>query len=418
MIVMRAAFAILSLLSVFSVAGDEITSLPLPPRNALMLPIATPALAIAHDRDGVVIAWTARGELGLNRISIARLDSHGYVAGSIHEVPVSSSEAGIDANYPSIAMSPSGSGFTLAWMELLTATAGGDVRVMYCRLGADLTPSAASVLAWMKRDAVTSPVIVRSGEATWLAANNEVWKLRSDGTHEAPLETGLASSDMIANAPFPRLVAGGKAFTTTGCAPSCFHVTGGPFHGYCDQGPACTVTFGSGYALQLVSIYSRFESASFTFESDAQPAIQSDGRDVLIAWERGTQKFGGLVVVNRLDDRASDFYYNVPAKLQVVGTFGADTGRIRPDIATDGSRYVIVWDTKTLRGDHDVIGAMLDPNGTVTPFDVATSTADEREPSIISIRPGAFLVAYEKIGVDRRIAGRFITFDGRERAVR
>jgi len=415
MIVMRAAFAILSLLSVFSVAGDEITSLPLPPRNTLIPPVATPSVAMARDRDGVVIAWTARNELGLNRISIARLDSHGYVAGSIHEVPVVSPEEGIDANYPSIAVWPSGSGFTLGWMELLTTTARGDVRVVYCRLGADLTPSAAGVLTQMKSNAVTAPVVVRSGEATWIAANNEVWKLRDDGSHEAPLETGLPSSDMLASSPFPQLVAGTKAVTQSVCAASCFHFTGGPFGGYCDQGPDCTVTVGTGYALHLVSINSRSESSPLNFESDAQPAIESDGRDVLIAWELGTQKFGGQVVVNHLNAGASDFYGNYPSR---IGSFGADSGPIRPDIATDGSRYVVVWQTKTPLGDHDVIGVMLDRNGTVTPFDVATSTADEREPSVISIRPGAFLVAYEKIGVDRRIAGRFITFDGRERAVR
>ena len=84
----------------------------------------------------------------------------------------------------------------------------------------------------------------------------------------------------------------------------------------------------------------------------------------------------------------------------------------------DGSRYVIVWQTTTPAGDHDIAGASIDADGNVIPLTIAMSTADEREPSIISIRSGAFLVAYEKIGVDRRIAGRFITFDGRERAVR
>ena len=46
------------------------------------------------------------------------------------------------------------------------------------------------------------------------------------------------------------------------------------------------------------------------------------------------------------------------------------------------------------------------------------SSADERDPSVLALGGGTFLVAYEKmVGFERRIAGRFVTF-GRHRAAR
>ena len=56
---------------------------------------------------------------------------------------------------------------------------------------------------------------------------------------------------------------------------------------------------------------------------------------------------------------------------------------------------------------------------TVTFLPIATSSADERDPSIIALGDGRFLVAYEKIaGSERRLAGRFVDFGNRRRAVR
>jgi len=104
---------------------------------------------------------------------------------------------------------------------------------------------------------------------------------------------------------------------------------------------------------------------------------------------------------------------------QEIGTFGPDNMPVRPDVATDGERYVIVWQTRTPALDHDVVAVALDRAGHVTRYTIASSADDERNPSVIATRDGAFLIAYEKIsGTDRRIAHQFITFDGRSRTVR
>ncbi|MEO8034306.1 MAG: hypothetical protein ABI837_07715 [Acidobacteriota bacterium] len=61
---------------------------------------------------------------------------------------------------------------------------------------------------------------------------------------------------------------------------------------------------------------------------------------------------------------------------------------------------------------------MIDADGKVTPLSVASSPADERDPSVVAAGPGRFLVAYQRIqGDEQRIAGRTLTFGSRRRAM-
>src|SRR5258708_20600477 len=137
-----------------------------------------------------------------------------------------------------------------------------------------------------------------------------------------------------------------------------------------------------------------------------------------MAWYFGTQTTGGTVLAARVNPASFDFPGAVKTS-QSLGTFAPDSGQTRPDIATDGERYIVVWRTTSAAGDHDIVGASLDRNANVTPFSIATSSADERDPSIIAVGDGVFLVACETFseGV-RRIAGRYVTFGARRHAVR
>ena len=65
------------------------------------------------------------------------------------------------------------------------------------------------------------------------------------------------------------------------------------------------------------------------------------------------------------------------------------------------------------------MGAVIDRDSNVTPLSIATSSADERDPSVLAIGEGRFLIAYERFDAgERRIAGRILTLAGRRRAVR
>ncbi len=389
--------------------SSEIVSTPIAPRNNLLL-LGAPAIAMARDSEGVVIAWAERNDRGLNRINVARLNESAYQVGSIHVLPAGE---GADASFPSIASLPSGSGFTIAWMELESSS----VRTMVSRLDAALTPSTPVLLTASSVQSTRSPAVVRSGSSTWITSASLLWRVRSDGSFDPPIDSGVPASDMIANGALPRLVGAMKPFAIDTCLDRAgCQVWGGPFKGYCY--PECVVHTQQGYGLRLMAPYTTLSGPSFHYESDAQPAISGHDTEVLIAWYSGPESSGGAVVVNKLTDQSLADFGQLALQPRGLGDFPQEWGAIRPDIATDGERYVVVWQTK--RGiTHDIEGAAIDRDGTVTPFTVANSADDERDPSVISTRPGAFLVAYEKISpAGRRLAGRQITFDGRVRVVR
>jgi hypothetical protein len=375
---------------------------------------ATPAIAMARDSRGVAIAWTMSGPAG-ERIYIARLNGTGHVDGSTREVPVSSTTDPLDAISPSIASSETGSGFTLAWIEVSQTSPLLPARAMYCRLDADLKPSTPSVLRPLTE--LTSPVIVRSARTTWMAVGRDVWQVQGHSSLNGPIDTGLAAaSDMTVGTDFPQIVGSHRVTGDSTCDPSpgCRVPGGPPFGGTCyDQ---CRIDHYL-YSLDFLALYSAATSKIYSFESGAQPAVQSNGHDVLVAWFEGAPSNGGYVVAVRL---LPESFANFPKAISVVlGTFARGNGLTRPDIATDGQRYVVVWQTTSPAGDHDILGASIDANGEVTPLTIATSGADERAPSVVAVGEGTFLVAYEKFNSGGgRLAGRFVNFGNRRRAVR
>lgn len=65
---------------------------------------------------------------------------------------------------------------------------------------------------------------------------------------------------------------------------------------------------------------------------------------------------------------------------EVLGQFGPDSGPTRPDIATDGERYLVVWRTTSPTGDHDVDGASIDRAGNITHLAIATLRSRRARP--------------------------------------
>jgi hypothetical protein len=392
--------------------GDEFPSDALRPANA-RLDAVSPAVAMAQDLHGVAIAWTMRNASGANAVYVARLDADGRIVAPATEVHGIGIE--VEAYWPSIAALPGGTGFTLAWVELLREPRTDLVRGFYCRLDANLQPSEQHVLAIGRTVTIKAPAIVRSGTSTWMSFNGSVRELRADGSLGPELDAGAPVSDMVADSDFPKVVTGQSIETGWICTgdPTCS--LGGPFIGYCNE--ACRI-YRYAYELHFVSLYTGSAVRTMAFNSDSRPAVESDGRDVLVAWMNGEQTAGGTVTAVRLSGAS---FVNVDWELQNdldLGTFGPDVVATRPDIATDRERYVVVWSTKTSRGDHDIVGASVDRDGQVTPLSIATTEADERDPSVLMTAPGNFRVAYEKLGNgERRVATRSLKFNRRRRAV-
>ena len=398
--------------------GAEVATDPLPSRG-FSLPTNAPAVAMARDNKGVAVAWMMTGAGGGNRIHVVRLDGTAHFIGAVREIPIFATYEA-DASFASIAAAPDGNGFTLAWLEApyysTTVPAPSTWNAAYCQLDSDLHPMPPRFLA----EAISSPVIVRSEKSTWMTARGLLWEMRPDGSRSDFIVPGPIASDMTIAKGAPQ-IAGSQNVKTASftCSPdpNCT-VHGGPFRGFCYE--SCR-KYQTDYTLQFVALYTASASPAFSFYTDSSPAVASNGRDVLVGWFSGEQSKGGQVVVARMTPDSAAKVANAFAQPRVVGNFGPDGGLTRPDIATDGQRYLIVWRSTVPAGggSHDIVGASIAPDGTVTPLSIATSSADERDPSIVAIGSGSFLVAYEKLSAgERRLAGRIITFDDRRHAVR
>ena len=387
--------------------SSEISSGPLPlPTFTSLLP--APAVAMARDRTGVAIAWQMGGPDG-DRIDVVRLDETGHFKGQVQTMPATSSDF-IYALAPSIAAAPDGDGFTLAWLEIPAATVPV-TRAVYCRLDRELKPSPPAILLVTPQPA---PAIVRSGKRTWISAGAQAWELRDDGSLSAPLNAGMTATDMTVATDFPQIVALGRDVVTGRVCP-----LGCGGRGWICRCPFEPITIIRN-SLQFTSLYSLTASKQLDFPTDASPAVGSNGRDVAVVWLNAAQITGGGTVM--MSQLLSPSFANFPTAVyqpRALGSFAPDFGPTRPDIASDGNRYLVVWRTTASGGAHDIAGASIDRDGNVIPLSIATSTDDERDPSVIAMGNGRFLVAYDKLGSgDRRIAGRFVTFENRTHAVR
>jgi hypothetical protein len=388
------------------IVGDEIVSDPLRPRLAPALQVAVPAVSLAKDRSGIAIAWTMANGSGADRVYVARLDDSGHVAGSAREMPLATPAAQTHEVYPSIDAAPDGNGFVAAWMEIDPYNPM-IARAVVSRLDAALTPSAPSVL--FPGPLSTTPALVRTSHAkTWIGAGGFVWAVDANGALDGPFGGLISASDMTIAGGVPHL-AGSHAVKSTSYICSC-GIPGRPF----STCPNNCQIFPVSYALDVTAPPAVSVSKELKFASDAQPALASNGSDVVVVWFRGPQADGGDVVFTRMPLSSS-------AGVDIgkpLSSFPGDTGPTRPGVAVDGARYAAVWRVRTSAGDHDIDGVVIDAGDALTPLTIATTAADERDPAILSLGGGTFLVAYEtNIGTERRIAGRFVTF-GRRRATR
>jgi hypothetical protein len=402
------AFLLFQAVDAFSqTISAEIESGPLPSTNLVSSLLPAPAIAMANDRNGVAIAWLM--PVGnVDRISVVRLDSTGHFTGQVQTIPTASPDA-LYVVAPSIAAAPHGDGFTLAWLEI-SPTVPTTTRAAYCRLDRDVKPSTPTVLM-VRTQPVTAPAIVRSAKTTWITAGAVAWELRDDGSLNAQLNAGMNATDMTVATDFPQIVALAHVTGPLTCPLACRQA-----HTFCLCPPVPTPDTAS---LQFTSLYSVTASKNFEFDTDAAPAIRGDGRDVALVWLHGAHATGGSVVMSRLHPPSFTDFPTSVNQFRVIGSFGPDAGPTRADIAGDGERYVIVWRTAMADGSHDIVGAAVDRAGTITPLTIATSVADERDPSVVFMGGGMFLVAYEKrTDGERRLAGRIVTFETRTRAVR
>jgi len=149
---------------------------------------------------------------------------------------------------------------------------------------------------------------------------------------------------------------------------------------------------------------------SFSLQQDGYisthyPFITAGANEFLLVWKASTSIDGVLL----RPDGSNAGFITVPIANSLSGKRG-------PQVAFDGTRYLIVFDT-----DGDVWGAFVTPGVTYVaqPFAISATAAQEGAPTVAAIGPDRFAVAY---AIDsNQIGTRIVSFSeppSRNRAVR
>ena len=370
--------------------------------------VATPAVALARDGQGVAMAWSMRTADRVSHIHIARLDRFGQT-GPIRELPVALTTGRTDAVHPSLSRRAGADGFLLTWIE----ERDGLSRAAYSLLDSTLAPESPALLPGVR---LTSPALAYTGAVMWVTSNGQFWEIEANGAARGPFDAMWPASDITAPVTeVPFLVSGWRDPNVWTCDPAS-GCTIGSFPGIKVCKEECRIRKSS---LRLVMPYDVIETTLLDYRTEAEPAVESDGGKLVMAWFRGAQATGGDVVAAIIDPLTAPTFRSAIQAPLVLGRFGPDSGPTRPDIAVTERGTYVVWRTSSPGGDHDVAGALLRRDGTVEQFTVAESEADERDPSILALENGELLVAYVKIeSGESRIAWRVIGSQARRRVVR
>ena len=379
--------------------SDEVSTDPLPV-NAQGL---TNAIALAHDDQGTVIAWVMGDETGAARVFGARLDGTNHFSGGIHEMPLVSGNAVLHATAPAVAVL--GERVLVAWLEVTSPALLPTINFALC--DRDLNVLASNQLTPRPGPPVGTLMIRTSADRFWIVCSDLIFWLTPNGEFSSGSGFGRIADDATMTSGNLQITAHRSVQVQAGCTCP---VHGGPFNGFCQ--PSCVIIRDQPL-LYVLTLFGQVDEIAWPMAKDLPVAVRANGdRDDLLVWFSADG--GGYVWAARL-----------PSTLPIRGAFpkftlGVFQDRSRADIATDGTRYVVVWQTRTAAGDHDIAGASVEQDGTVIPLAISTTPMDEHDPSIVATGRGTFLVAYRKDGdalSDRRIAGRNVVFPSRRHAV-
>jgi hypothetical protein len=347
------------------VLGPEILSAPQPPASRVL----QPSVGIAADRGSAVVAWA-----GGDHVFVSVLGIDGRL-GEATDIPASAPVA------PSLVSFRGG--YLLAWVEKTVPE-----RAISVRLTAGLQPM-------QPQQAIIA----------------ETAQLRGDGT-SALLLTGSTAYALTEDAGLnlSKAIDAGDDIAVMGSSTSAhlWHEVNpcGHFNWGCGGTDLYVEVDGPDRKERITAIQTTTGMQTIT----SPAAIAFDGQRLLVACYNvevdvtHLSGFRGLVQV-----RPYDAVWLAPPI--TIGMIWDPSMPVRPSIASDGRRFVIVW--RSWNGEHyEVNGAIID-NSTlvVTPLEIARGPNDAFEPGIAAIAPGRFLITWTSLtATERRLGARFLDF--------
>jgi hypothetical protein len=381
-----AAFLVAPVAAQQPIIGEEVSSTPLD----VTLRRSQPPVALARDARGTVIAWLAGDSRGLGRVHVARIGFDHQIDGTVRVLPVVSN----DRDVTQISMASSAGSVVVTWNEIAPNNPAIQA-IAYARLDANLV--AAPPIQLFEFEQPGKPFIRATPDGFWLAAGKSLWHVSADGSHGPMISPGLAAEDLAVSDGNAQIV--GYQTTPKPICTGC-----GDRHSWC----TCPPPDAGKTRIALVTVFVRAGQLPYLFDQAPPAWVRNHDGESIVVWH-DNDSIRVVKLTSALEPDSSS--------LRTVG-IASRGNATQADLASDGKRWVIVWNTVAPGGDYDIVGTSLEPDGSLVPLTIATSTAHEFQPSIIATGPGEFLVAYRKQNVgEQRIAGRAITFPERRRAV-
>jgi len=334
------------------------------------------AASLARDGDGFVAAWSAGASS--SHIFAARLDASLTAIPPIREFAPFSGEA-YDASYPDIA--PIDGGYALVWIERERIAQPRAATVILARLSSGFEPQPATTVLPVI-DSGVARIVGGDANGVSVLVQGYVATVNANGTHLLTQLTNWDVDDAVA-------LGGSIGMTAVRFVPS-----------VCGR-------FGCLPSSSTVMMY----CGGFTMTGAIQSSIASAQDLTAIGYGGGTyvivslirNPIGSLSAI-RVRDKLR---LESPGAPLFLDHFVPDEVPVRPSIAWDGERFLIVW-----RSGHDIAGATIEENGAVHSFTLVATDDDERNPIVVGVLPGRFALAYE-VHVDaghRRLAARYVDF--------
>lgn len=365
--------------------GPEIASDPL----GASLPVtefAAPAIRLISDGGGYILTWSALGDDQRTHVYAGRLDATAHlVPGSVRAMPAWMG-GDVDAGSLSVAR-VAGGGYIASWLEVERGSTSP--RVALTSLDGSLNPQAPRI---MTTQCSAPPLLLRRGDQVLLAACTLLYTMDRNAQVVDVADLHLIADDL--------------AVTAAGNVGIIGHVSSHQVINCtffkCFSPPIVNDT----YTVTMIWLYrATLMPQTLRHLSTYSTAIASAGGGFLIVWTDATAESGGTLFATRNDE---PFLEDArPIEIAALHPDTAPPLPRQPQLASDGQRYVVVWQDQ-----HDIFGAVVDPGAkSAVPFTVSATAAAETEPSIVAAGNGAFLVAYNTtFNGQRRIAGRFVTF--------
>jgi hypothetical protein len=147
----------------------------------------------------------------------------------------------------------------------------------------------------------------------------------------------------------------------------------------------------------------RYVNIDNSANNDTLPQVASDGTNFLVVYDEIVTDTNHNVFGALFDQHGKLLTY-VPIVVS------ANDDRV-PHVAYDGGNYLVVYQEDN-GGDHDIMGVFVSPAGAVgAPFSIDDSPADDLAPAV-AYNGANYLVAYQRAGTDGDIVGAMVAPTG------